>query len=161
MEKFEFEHSAILCVPLGKRFRSVTSDTRFVRINDKHEIALRVYSLDGKRKRVQKENHFRSFQTKLFVKTSNRSKYWKVLTGTQLGSRRDTGKRPQYWLHIPFSDCYFWLGPAALVSLFLVTDHRAHNPFTTPCHYPPTFARWSRERGSTKTPWRDKTSITY
>ena len=30
LEKFEFEHSAILCVLLGKRFRSVTSDTRFV-----------------------------------------------------------------------------------------------------------------------------------
>ena len=30
VEKFEFEHSAIFCVPVGKRFRSVTSGTRFV-----------------------------------------------------------------------------------------------------------------------------------
>ena len=27
VEKFEFEHSAIFCVPVGKRFRSVTSGT--------------------------------------------------------------------------------------------------------------------------------------
>ncbi len=34
-----------------------------------------------------------------------------------------------------FSDCCFWLGPAALVFLFLVTDHRPHNPLTTSFWY--------------------------
>ncbi len=36
-----------------------------------------------------------------------------------------------------FSDCCFWLCPAPLISLILVSDHRAHNPLTTPFQYIP------------------------